>query len=204
MALRIVIADDHPLVLDAISRALERDPGIDVVGATSSGRRVVTLVGQLLPDIALLDLHMPDQNGIECLELIREHHPQVKVVILSASERTYDIDRALAAGASAYIDKRVLPEDIAGALRQAHQGTVHHRFSRPMAVPAPAAVLTDRELTVLEAISRGASTKSISAELWVTEQTVKFHLGNIYRKLGVAGRAEAMRYAFDNGLLEAG
>jgi DNA-binding NarL/FixJ family response regulator len=202
MPLRIVIADDHPLVLDAITRVLEQDPGIEVVGSTDSGRRVVTLVGQLLPDIALLDLHMPDRNGIECLELIHARHPQVTVVMLSASERTYDIERALAAGASAYIDKRVLPEDLPAALRQAHQGTVRYRFNRPAAPAAPG--LTGRERAVLEAISRGASTKTISAELWVTEQTVKFHLGNIYRKLGVAGRAEAMRYAFDNGLLEAG
>ncbi|HVL96041.1 MAG TPA: response regulator transcription factor [Solirubrobacteraceae bacterium] len=205
MRLKIVIADDHPMMLAGIARALEESPDIEVVGTTTSGSRVLPLVSRNRPDIALLDLHMPGRDGIECLKLIRERHPEVKCVMLSASQDPDDIESAFAAGASAYIVKRVQPTDIASALRQVFEGTVFH----PMDVATAPATdrcseigLTAREKTVLEGVARGLSTKAISSELWVTEQTVKFHLGNIYRKLGVANRAGALRYAFDNRLVD--
>lgn len=204
MKLRIVIADDHPLVLEGIRRALEQCGDIDVVGTTSSGSRVLPLVGRERPDLALLDLHMPGRDGLECARAINERHPDVKVVMLSASQDEDDIASAFAAGAAAYIVKRVHPTDIASALRQVFEGTVYHA---PVKLGAPedrcsVLGLTEREKAVLEAAARGMSTKAISAELWVTEQTVKFHLGNIYRKIGVANRAGALRYAFDNRLFD--
>ena len=204
MKLKIVIADDHPLVLEGIRRALEKSGDIEVLGTTTSGSRVVPLVARERPDLALLDLHMPGRDGIECTRLIKERHPGVKVVILSASQDPEDVSSAFGAGASAYIVKRVHPTDIASALRQVFEGTVYHppASASPVEDRCQAIGLTAREKTVLEAAARGMSTKAISAELWVTEQTVKFHLGNIYRKIGVPNRAAALRFAFENQLLE--
>jgi DNA-binding NarL/FixJ family response regulator len=206
LKIKVVIADDHPLVLEGIRRALEASGEIDVVGTATSGSRVLGLVGRERPDVALLDLHMPGRSGLELLAQIRERHPEVKVVMLSASQESSDVDAAFAAGAAAYVVKRVRPEDIVSALRQVFEGTVYHApASRPAAQSddrCAAIGLTARERTVLKAIAAGKSTKAISSELWVSEQTVKFHLGNIYRKIGVPNRAGALRYAFDNRLFE--
>ncbi len=143
---------------------------------------------------------------IDCVKLIRQRHPHVKVVMLAASEDPAHIAEALDAGATAYVGKRINPRDLASLLRQIAEGVVYLTAPPPGYAPEPRARdlgLTERELTMLEAISRGLSTKAISRELWVTEKTVKFHLTNIYRKLGVTNRASAMRYAFDHGLIEA-
>lgn len=207
MKLKIVIADDHPLVLEGIKTALEQSGDIDVVGTTTSGSRVVPLVSRLRPDMALLDLHMPGRSGIESLKVITQRHPEVKVVMLSASQDPADVAGAFAAGAAAYIVKRVRSVDIASALRQVFEGTVYHRPATGLAPQQDdrclAMGLTTREKTVLEAVAKGMSTKAISSELWVSEQTVKFHLGNIYRKMGVPNRAGALRFAFENRLFEA-
>ncbi|CAA9478561.1 MAG: hypothetical protein AVDCRST_MAG67-710 [uncultured Solirubrobacteraceae bacterium] len=212
MSIRVCIADDHLLILSAVRRALEAAEGIEVVGTTQRGDEVAALVEQQRPDLVLLDHRMPGADGIECLKLIRARHPEIKVVMLSASEDSAQISEALSAGASAYIGKRINPDDLASTLRQVVAGVVYqapapdieieHDFERP----APAAAscdLTDRELTMLDAISRGLSTKMISRELWISEKTVKFHLTNIYRKLGVHNRTGAMRYAYEHGLVAA-
>ncbi len=210
MSIRVCIADDHLLILTAVRRALEAAEGIDVVGSTQRGDEVAALVDEQRPDLVLLDHRMPGADGIACLKLVKQRHPQIKVVMLSASEDSAQIGAALAAGASAYIGKRINPDDLASTLRQVMDGVVYHTApdgdldERPATATAAAAApcdLTERELTMLDAISRGLSTKMISRELWISEKTVKFHLTNIYRKLGVHNRTGAMRYAFEHGLV---
>ncbi len=201
MSIRVCIADDHLLMLTGIKRALDDAEEIDLVGVTQRGDEVMDLVEKQRPDLMLLDGRMPGMDGVDCLKLIREHHPHVKVVMLSASEDAAQVAEALAAGASAYIGKRINPNDLASALRQIVAGVVHYAGPAAAEVVDQPSDLTERELTMLEAISRGLSTKAISRELWVSEKTVKFHLTNIYRKLGVHNRTGAMRYAFENGLI---
>ncbi|MDQ3630021.1 MAG: response regulator transcription factor [Actinomycetota bacterium] len=188
-------------MLTGIKRALDDAEEIDLVGVTQRGDEVMDLVEKQRPDLMLLDGRMPGMDGVDCLKLIREHHPHVKVVMLSASEDAAQVAEALAAGASAYIGKRINPNDLASALRQIVAGVVHYAGPAAAEVVDQPSDLTERELTMLEAISRGLSTKAISRELWVSEKTVKFHLTNIYRKLGVHNRTGAMRYAFENGLI---
>jgi len=214
MAIRVCIADEHQLVLSGIKSALAESDDIDVVGLTHRGAELAGLVDRLRPDVVLLDHCMAGLDGIACVRTIKQRHPQVKVVLLSASEDAAQIGAALQAGASAYIGKRINPRDLASSLMQIVDGVVYQMCptAGPAPVPAraPAAAashvracdLTERELTMLEAISRGLSTKAISRELWITEKTVKFHLTNIYRKLGVHNRASAMRYAFDHDLIK--
>ncbi len=206
--LKVLIADDHPLMVAGIRRVLERGEDIEVVGEARSGPEVMELIARRRPQLVLLDLRMPGVTGSECISQIRETWPEVKVVVLSATEDRRSIDEALGAGASAFVVKSVNPSDVASILRQAFgNGTVFHAISSPQPVIGVTAhdepqgpVLTERERTILAAVSAGMTTAAISEELWVSEHTVKFHLTNIYRKLGVANRAAAVRYALEHGI----
>ena len=203
MPLKIILADDHRLTLDGVRVVLDAEPDIEVVGEAYSGEEVLPLVRATKPDVVLLDLHMPKLDGLACLDILRKNHPSVKVVMFSATTTPAEIASALKRGARAYILKTVNPLDLAAALRQAVEETV---YSAPPRLDVPKADeqsdLTDRERMILAAVMRGLPNKAISKELWVTEQTVKFHLSNIYRKLGVPNRTAAVRYAQDHGLLE--
>jgi DNA-binding NarL/FixJ family response regulator len=202
--MRVLIADDHKLIVDGIKRSLEESSGFEVVGEASSGSKVLPMVGQTNPDLVLLDLRMPGADGLTCLAKIRKQYPNVKVVVLSVSTDETVIKTALKRGASAYIVKSINPIDLPSALRQAMDGTVHSAMGLPDAGDnaARAAGLTERETSILSALARGLSNEAIGKELWVTEQTVKFHLTNIYRKLGVSNRTEAARLAYQHGLVE--
>jgi DNA-binding NarL/FixJ family response regulator len=199
---RVLIADDNRLMLEGVRRALEPVGDIEIVGVTHTGAQVVPLVERRRPELVVLELTMCAQDGRSCLDLLREGHPDVKVVVLSASSAHDDIRSALHRGARALIVKSVDPLDIPSALRQAYDGTVFHAVAFR---PGPedelrAAGLTEREITMLKALARGLSNKAISRELWVTEQTVKFHLGNLYRKIGVPNRLAAANYAHARGI----
>jgi DNA-binding NarL/FixJ family response regulator len=206
--LKVLIADDHPLMIAGIRRVLARSDNIEIVGEAHSGPEVMALVERRQPQLVLLDLRMPGVCGAGHIEEVRSKYPDVKVVVLSACEDRSSIDSALNAGASAYVVKSVDPTDIASVLRQAATGSVFHATSTPQRVGQTSdepqgPVLTERELVILEAVAAGLTTAAISKDLWVSEHTVKFHLTNIYRKLGVANRAAAVRYALDNGMVAA-
>jgi DNA-binding NarL/FixJ family response regulator len=174
-----------------------------VVATTHSGADVADLVARHRPDLVVMDLRMPGVDGLQALDRIRARDKTTKVVILSASERPEEIQSALSRGADGFILKSVNPDDLPSALRQVHEGTVFqtgHLGGELPASPAQTAGLTAREVTLLQALARGLSNKQISQELWITEQTVKFHLSNIYRKLDVSNRTGAARWAHENGL----
>jgi DNA-binding NarL/FixJ family response regulator len=202
--MRVVIADDHRLVLDGIRRALDDDGDFEIVGETQSGTQVLPLVARTSPDLVLLDVRMPQMDGLACLDEIRRRHPSVKVVMLSASASSDLIETALRRGASAYVVKTVNPEDLPATLRQALEGNVHTAVGvqDTEKSSAKALGLTEREVTILGALARGLSNDEIAKEFWVAPQTVKFHLTNIYRKLGVKNRTEATRLAYQHGLVE--
>jgi DNA-binding NarL/FixJ family response regulator len=199
---RILIAEDNRLMLEGLSRALDRVEDIEIVGATHMGPHVLPLIERRRPEMVALALGMRAADGQSCLDLIREQYPDVTVVVFSAPTDPATIRSALARGAPAVIIKSIDPLDIPAALRHAHDETVYHAIG---AEPTPdeelrAAGLTEREITMLKALARGLSNKAISRELWVTEQTVKFHLGNLYRKIGVANRLAAASFAHTHGI----
>jgi DNA-binding NarL/FixJ family response regulator len=202
--MRVLIADDHRLIVEGIKRALEDADDFEVVGEASSGSQVLPLVGRTNPDIVLLDLRMPGADGLTGLAQIKKRYPDIKVVVLSVSTDESVIQTVLMRGASAYIVKSINPIDLPSALRQAVEGTMYSAIGlpEPGESAAKAAGLTEREAAILSALARGLSNEAIGKELWVAEQTVKFHLTNIYRKLGVSNRTEAARYAYQNGLVE--
>jgi DNA-binding NarL/FixJ family response regulator len=201
---RLLIADDHPLILAGIRRTLERNAEIEIVGEAATGPQLLAMVERRRPDVVMLDPQLPGAGGAELVETIRSNWPETRVVVLSASTDPDAIDGALLAGASAYIVKNISPADLPAVIRQVSNGAIFHAPSRPAsngAASGPAADLTQRELTILEAITTGKTTAVISRELWVSEHTIKFHLTNIYRKLGVSNRAGAIRHALEHRLV---
>jgi len=202
--MRILIADDHPLIRLGIRGALEAD-GYEVVGEAGAGPEVLPLIGRTDPDVVLLDLRMPGIDGLGCLSRITERYPKVKVIVVSASASIEQIEASFRNGACGYVVKGINVFDLPSAIRQAIDGTAYHAMGLPFLneeSSARAAGLTDREITILKALTRGDTNKMIGQELWVTEQTVKFHLTNVYKKIHVANRTEAARWAFSNGLVE--
>lgn len=207
--LRVAIADDHRLMLDGIKRALETAPDIKVVGEAMSGEDMLALVPRVRPDVVILDLRMPKGDGLTTLAQLKKDHPDVKVIILSMFEDSEHIDQALGQGASGYVVKSINPLDLASTIRQVVEGNVFHPRGRgaiggtkeaaPQQNPGG---LTERELSILKLVAEGLSNLDIASKLYVTEQTVKFHLSNIYRKLGVGNRTEATRYAYRNNLID--
>jgi DNA-binding NarL/FixJ family response regulator len=206
MKLRVLVADDHQLMLDGIRRALEPVEDLEIVGEAHSGTEVLPAIARTDPDVVLLDMRMPGMDGLVCLERIRKRYPKIKVVVLSVFREPEHIEAALKRGASGYIVKSVNPLDLPAALRQAFEGTVYHALgiaeTDDSDRPRGTSKLTEREVGILKAVARGLSNQAIGKELWVTEQTVKFHLTNIYRKLGVTNRTEAARYAYQHALVE--
>jgi len=204
LRLRVLLADDHKLIIDGVRRALEETGDFEIVGEATKGGQVMPLVGRTQPDVVLLDLRMPEVDGLVTLEQIRKRHPSIKVIVLSVSTDPRLIENVLKRGASAYIVKSVNPVDLPSAIRQAFDETVYTAIGLPDSnspTAAKEAGLTDRELAILTALARGLSNAAIAKELWVAPQTVKFHLTNIYRKLGVANRTEAARFAYQQGLV---
>jgi DNA-binding NarL/FixJ family response regulator len=203
--LNVLAVDDHRLMLDAIRAMLEREDDISVIAEADAGDKVLPLVGQTGPDVVLLDVRMPGMDGLAVLEQLRERYPSVAVVMLSAIDDPALVRAALERGAAAFVLKHVDPRDLAAAVRQVVGGAIF----RPLdLLPHGGRATTDdaglskRELSILEALQSGCSNAAIAKELFLAEQTVKFHLTNIYRKLGVSSRTEAVRRAYERGILE--
>lgn len=204
--IRVLIADDHPLIIAGIRRTIEQSEDLEVVGEARSGPELLTLVDRRSPDIVLVDLRMPGVSGMEHIQQIRERWPELKMVVLSACDDRPSIEGALHAGANAYMLKTTSALDIASVLRQVAAGIVFHAppvpsASSPVGPESPSSTLTGREQTILAAVGAGLTTAAISRELWVSEHTIKFHLTNIYRKIGVSNRAGAVRYALEHGIV---
>jgi DNA-binding NarL/FixJ family response regulator len=201
--LRVLVADDHPLMLAAIRRALDATSGFEIAGEVSVGSHVVPAVNELRPDVVLLDVRMPELDGITCLRRLRKHDPDLAVVILSSYGDEEQIKAAREAGARGYVVKTVAPVDLATVIRSALESstfTVWGVAAHEHETPVGETLLSERESAVLEAVTRGLSNREIGRQLWISEQTVKFHLRNVYRKLGVTSRTEAARYAYRIGL----
>jgi DNA-binding NarL/FixJ family response regulator len=203
--LKVLVVDDHRLMVDAIRVTLEREDDISVVGDADSGEQLIPLVGQTGPDVVLLDVRMPGMDGLTVLEQVRQRYPSVAVVMLSGIDDPALVRAALERGAAAFVLKHVDPRDLAAAVRQVVKGSIFRPFDVVGSATdsAPDKVgLSNRELSILRVLESGASNQEIAKRLFLAEQTVKFHLTNIYRKLGVSTRTEAVHCAYEQGLVE--
>jgi DNA-binding NarL/FixJ family response regulator len=204
-----VVLDQHPMWLEAVEVILERI-GVEVQGKTTDPDELLDLVDLHRPDVLVtsIELSRDDVDGIACLQLARERQPSLKAIVLSSYEDPLHIEAALAAGAVAYVIKSAHPDDFAAAIRQSFEHSVFMAGTQ-LTAPAPEHAdatpddrgLTRRELEILRLVAEGHSNAQLAKMLWVTEQTVKFHLSNIYRKLDVSNRTEASRWAQVQGLL---
>jgi DNA-binding NarL/FixJ family response regulator len=203
--MRLLVADGNGLVRAGIVRALENVDGIECVGEVESGAQLVTRVERLQIDLVLLDMHLPGMEVRFALDRIRDTNPDVRVIVLTFHASPAEMRHVCARGASGVILKTIAVEDLAGAIRQIANGTAFTALgvSTSYADPGVDAGLTTREQQILLAIGRGHSNKVIARDLLVTEQTVKFHLTNVYRKLRLTNRTEAARWAYQHGLTEA-
>jgi DNA-binding NarL/FixJ family response regulator len=201
--IRILIADDHPLFLLGVRVALETDGGFDVVGEAHSGPEVLPLAGRTQPEVVLLDIVMPGIDGLGSLDRLRDRYPDVIVVMVADVADPALINAAFTRGAKGFIVKSVRVADLAVSIRQTIEGTAYHAHGLPTLSPETVAIdagLTTRELEILRRLIHGLSNKEIAADLSIAEQTVKFHLTSLYRKLGIKSRTQAARWAHENGI----
>jgi DNA-binding NarL/FixJ family response regulator len=200
--IRVILAEDHALMRDAVKLVFDQDKDVQLVGEVANGHDLLPLVNRISADVVLLDVQLPGLDGLGCLEALAEHHPKVKVVMLSAVEDPQVIESAFRRRARGYILKSVNPFDLPAAIRQIVDETVIHLpFAQDGAAPVtPPGGLSEKEVAVLVELCDGHTNRQIAASLWLSEQTVKFHLRNIYRKLGIKSRTEALRYAYEHDL----
>ena len=204
-----VTLDRHPLWLDAMAKLLG-GAGFEVVGQATNCDAAVDLIGEHRPDVFIAGVDPAVSEEIACIRRAAQRHPDVKSIVVSDDVGFEAIDAAFAAGASAYCIKTARPDDLASAIRQVFERSIYmrmnggHEYSVQAGAPSVVPVahdLTKRELEILKLVAEGHSNSQLARMLWVTEQTVKFHLSNIYRKLDVGNRTEASRWAQLNGLL---
>jgi DNA-binding NarL/FixJ family response regulator len=202
-----VIADPYPLWRDALATLLGHLE-MKVVGRASSAEEAAALVDEHHPDLLVTDYALATTNGTNLLQLARDVRDDVRCVVLSEDSDVEEREAAFAAGAWAYCAKQAEPDDLAAAIRQVYEPSIYFADALPRAPKithssiAEASALTKREIEILRLTAEGHSNSELARMLWVTEQTVKFHLSNIYRKLNVANRTEASRWALVHGLLE--
>ncbi len=219
MSVRVVIADDQELIRTGFRLILDSEPDIEVVGEAAAGNEAVILTGELRPDVVLMDIRMPDLDGIEATRriLAADHQQPTKVLILT----TFDLDEyvydALRAGASGFLLKDVPAHQLATAVRTVGEGdallspSITHRLIEQFAAPRPAVKpapgvdeLTPRELEVFRLLATGRTNGEIAAELVVGETTIKTHVTRILMKLGVRDRVQAVVLAYETGVVTAG
>jgi len=210
--LRILIADDHPLVREALRQALAEEDDMEVVAEAADGEEAVKLASELQPDVAVMDIVMPKLNGIAATRKIKEIAPNIAILILTAYDDDEYVLGLLDAGAAGYLLKSARGRDLAGAIRAIKSGesVLHPKIiakllERAMVAPTkehkPSEILSERETEILQLVARGMSNKDIADKLLLSERTIKAHLTNIFNKLNVASRSEAIIKGLQCGLV---
>ncbi len=205
-SIRLLIADDHPIVLAGLQYVLGSQPDFEVVGKAGTGAEAVALASRLNPDVVVMDLRMPEMDGVQATALIKAERPEIYVLVLTAYASDADILTAIETGATGYLLKDTPCKELFQAIRDAAQGkpvltsSVAVRLMERMRGPAEEA-LSSREIEVLRLVAKGASNREVAEELYVSQATVKTHLIHIFGKLGVSDRTAAVTKALDRGIL---
>ncbi len=205
---RLLVVDDHPVVRDGIRGVFDREPGFDVVGEAADGARAVELARALEPDVVLMDLRMPGTSGVEAIRELTRSRVAARVLVLTTYATDSDVGPAIEAGATGYLLKDALPDELIRAVRLAARGetvlspTVATRLVGR--VREPSVPLSERELEILRLIADGSTNREAAARLFISEATVKTHVLHLYGKLGVNDRAAAVAAGFRRGLLDRG
>ena len=210
--IKLMIVDDHTVVRDGLASMLERQDDFEVVGRASNGLEAVERVPALQPDVILMDLRMPELDGVEAMRRISAERPGTRFIVLT----TYDSDQyifdAIEAGAKGYLLKDTSREELFEAVRAVHRGEsgiepgvaarVLDRFAQLSREEAQTPLLSDREVEVLQLMAKGSANKEIARSLSISDSTVKTHVANIFQKLDVSGRTEAVTHALQIGIIQ--
>jgi DNA-binding NarL/FixJ family response regulator len=209
--IRVAIVDDQPLFTEGLGRIVGAQPGMEVVGTAQDGASGVRMCQELKPDVILMDISMPVMNGVVATRRIRDLLPDAKVLILTVHADDVHVFRGIKAGASGYLLKDCTPEDLSRAIKTVHAGDtiMAPEIARKMllafeeADQEPSAPrLTERELEIITALAHGQGNKQIARGLHISEKTVRNHISNIYKKLHVYDRTQAVLYAIKEGLVD--
>jgi DNA-binding NarL/FixJ family response regulator len=210
--IRVAIVDDQPLFTDGLGRIVGAQPGMEVVGTAHDGESGVKMCAELRPDVILMDISMPIMDGVTATGKIRDILPEAKILILTVNADDVHVFQGIKAGATGYLLKDCTPDDLSRAIRTVHAGDtiMAPEIARKMllafeeADPEPEAPsLTRRELDIVTAFARGMGNKQIARDLSISEKTVRNHVSNIYKKLHVYDRTQAVLYAIREGLIDA-
>lgn len=201
--IRIMCVDDHPLMHKGISALIESQSNMTIVGAVSKAGDALASFREKMPDITLMDLRLPDGNGIDTMISILKEYPEARIIILTMFEGDVEIQRALKSGACGYILKNMPPEDLLQVIRNVHAGKkrLHPVIAANLADHLSEEKLTPRETEVLQLVSEGNSNKEIGKRLSISEETVKGHVKNILGKLGANDRTQAVSIAVRRGII---
>lgn len=215
MKIKVLLVDDHTVVLKGLAFFLSTQEDLELVGEASNGKEALVKVGETNPDVVLMDLYMPEMDGVEATGCIKKEYPDVKVIVLTSFSDQAHVLPALRAGASGYILKDVEPDQLVEAIRSAYKGNIQLHpdianalLSQTLPVEEKEEepsiqvdVLTARENEVLQLLAKGMSNKEIASVLVITEKTVKAHVSSILSKLYLSDRTQAALYAVKNGIV---
>ena len=201
--IKILTVDDHPLLRQGIAGVIQGEKDMLVVGEAANGREAIEMFRSRRPDVTLMDLQMPDMNGIEAIVTIRQDHPQAKIIVLTTYEGDALARRALKAGVAGYLLKDMIRTELLEAIRSVHIGKryIPQRIAAELADHYAEDDLSEREIEVLREVARGTSNKIIASHLSISEATVKAHMQNILLKLGASDRTHAVSIATTRGFL---
>lgn len=202
--IRILTADDHPVLREGIAAIINNQPDMVVVSQAGNGREAIQMHREHRPDVTLMDLRLPDMNGIEAMIAIRAEVPEARIVILTTFEGDVEIQRALQAGASGYLLKNMPQKQLADAIRHVHAGKrrVPAELAAQLAEHMGDEGLSEREIAVLKLVADGNRNREIGERLFITEETVKVHIRHIMEKLGAKDRTQAVAIAVRRGIMQ--
>lgn len=200
-SIRIFLADDHPALRAGLAAILNSQPDMKVVGEAGSGREA--LESTVVADVYVVDLRMPEGDGVHVIRQLRERNPETRILVLTTYDNEEDVFRALEAGARGFLLKDTTSEELVTAIRQVHAGERHlpHAIASRLADRLVRPSLTPRELDVLRLVAKGRTNKELASAMFVSEETVKSHMKALFQKLGVHDRAEAVSVSLKRGII---